>query len=413
MDLSNCCLRKANLKNQDLRTTKLPLDLRGANLSNADLRGQYLSKTNLEGANLSGAKLKGAIIPFSLIRVNLRKTSTIWDNPINLDLSYSNLSENDLRGIDLSACALKGANLSCCRLNDSERERTYTPHFLRGSAKLPTLLDGANLSEIDLTGVNLAKSSLKGATLARTTIGTSTQLPIDLNNIDFSEADFKNFDLSKHDCSGAQFNGACFIGCQLPKSIIDSYEIIERSRDIIKLGSRIEPFCIKDREQHSRKHIEQAQPAEKVPITQEVACAAIHTIVQDTEAIYSFSLPRKGNPPHAHQIFMKRVDEDAVVLVWRDRETESSGAYVELGMIVAKGAMTEIPELRRVISAQLGLNFHQLISNDISDIIFGYHETSGRGPSIRISGGLNEGLYHTTSNILPPNLELARRIARL
>lgn len=411
VDLSRCCLRKADLRRQDLRTTKLPTDMRGADLSEADLRGLDMSNIDLEGANLSGAKLQGTTLPPSLNRVNLRRTTTTRITNLNPDFSLSDLSDNDFRGRDLSGWILRGAKLSGCRLNDSERERLYTPELVKGPVKLPADLDGVDLSKNDLTEIDLSRSSLNGAKLAETTVNSSTQLPMSLQNIDFTGAQFIHFELSNHDYSDSDFEGASFIGCQPPQSIIETYEIIEKSDGLIRLGSRITAFPVEDRNKYSPANAAQPQPSQKVTITEGGACAAIHAIVQDSEAIYSFFLPRNGKPPHAHQIFMKRLDEDSVVLLWRDRETESTGAYVELGMLVRKDAMVEIPALRLVVSALPDTNFVNIVTDDISQIIFGYHETSGRGPTIHIERGPNKETYHTASANSLPGLDRARQVA--
>ncbi len=123
----------------------IPLDLRGANLSNADLsnadlRGTILSKANLRGTILSKANLSEA---------NLSEASLI-----GADLSYANLSEADLRGAELFRADLSYADLI-----------------------------GADLSRADLSYVNLSEANLSEANLSRAYLRRTIFGDVDLRTV--------------------------------------------------------------------------------------------------------------------------------------------------------------------------------------------------------------------------------------
>jgi hypothetical protein len=72
--------------------------------------------------------------------------------------------------------------------------------------------------------------------------------------------------------------------------------------------------------------------------------------------------------------------------------------------------MKEINQRRRVVSALQETDFLRSITQDIADIIVGYRETSGRGPSIHTLNGEEKKIYHTAESNLPelPGLHRSR-----
>ena len=106
-DMSECCLRGAELSNANLRNARLrEADLREANLSDSDLRSADFVFANLHGANLSGANLKGA----DLFGADLRGNFDGADMSMT-DLGRANLSGSNLRWADCSRAILNGAFL--------------------------------------------------------------------------------------------------------------------------------------------------------------------------------------------------------------------------------------------------------------------------------------------------------------
>jgi uncharacterized protein YjbI with pentapeptide repeats len=133
----------------------IPLDLRGANLSNADLSNADLSEADLSEADLRGtilskANLRGTI----LSKANLSEANLSEANLSRTDLSYANLSEADLRGAELFRADLSYAGLI-----------------------------GADLSRADLSYVNLSEANLSEANLSRAYLRRTIFGDVDLRTV--------------------------------------------------------------------------------------------------------------------------------------------------------------------------------------------------------------------------------------
>jgi uncharacterized protein YjbI with pentapeptide repeats len=127
--------------------SKLNLNLRDADLSDAYLNGANLTGAELSRANLTGANLEDA----NLSRANLTGAY--------LDGAY--LSRANLTGAYLDGAYLVGANLSRATLEDANLSRAT----LEDANLSRATLEDANLSRATLVGANLGFANLEGAKL--------------------------------------------------------------------------------------------------------------------------------------------------------------------------------------------------------------------------------------------------------
>jgi uncharacterized protein YjbI with pentapeptide repeats len=118
----------------------IPLDLGGANLSNADLgnadlRGTILSKADLSRANLSEADLSEA----NLSRADLSYTNLSYADLGGAELFRADLSYADLRGANLSRADLSYVNLSEANLSEANLSSAYLRRTIFGDVDLRTV----------------------------------------------------------------------------------------------------------------------------------------------------------------------------------------------------------------------------------------------------------------------------------
>jgi uncharacterized protein YjbI with pentapeptide repeats len=136
-----------------------PVDLSGANLSNAHLSSAQLNGVDLSSANLSNAHLSSAYLPGADL------SSAILDKA---GLKYANLKEANLSNADLSNANLKEAWLKEADLTWAYLGETTLSHATLSRANLSSAwLNSANLRYAHLNGANLSKSAhLNGANLS-------------------------------------------------------------------------------------------------------------------------------------------------------------------------------------------------------------------------------------------------------
>ncbi len=162
--LTNANLLGANLTRADLSGADLSgADLSGANLSRANLRRAHLWRANLTNANLTNANLTDAnltdanLLGVNLTRANLALADLSGANLSRAHLRRAHLWRANLRGADLSGADLSGANLRGANLTDAN---------LLGANLTGTILTGVNLLSASLTGAILTVADLAGANLA-------------------------------------------------------------------------------------------------------------------------------------------------------------------------------------------------------------------------------------------------------
>ncbi len=148
------------------RVGAAPLDLRGANLSNAKLEDANLTNANLTNANLTSANLTDA----NLLGANLTDANLLGANLLGANLMDANLTGADLTGANLTGAYLKGTNLTFANLLDAN----LTDAILLGANLTGTILAGAiqmALSSADLASANLAGEVDPFARLAQVLAG--------------------------------------------------------------------------------------------------------------------------------------------------------------------------------------------------------------------------------------------------
>jgi uncharacterized protein YjbI with pentapeptide repeats len=120
-------------------------DLGQVNLSRVNLSGTDLFKTDLSRANLSGADLSGALLSESnLASADLSGAKLVGADLSRVELSDANLSGADLRNADLRETTFLDANLSSANLKGAIR---WDEELLRGAKTLAgaTMPDGQTL----------------------------------------------------------------------------------------------------------------------------------------------------------------------------------------------------------------------------------------------------------------------------
>lgn len=148
-----------------------PIDLTGADLSDAHLDGANLRNADLSGANLNSAKL------------------------VKADLQFANLNDADLGNARLCNAAFFGANLSNANLfHATLRDANLHQMNLAGQMLVTADLTGASVNNSDLTGANLSGANLTGASFSISDLGGAN-----LNGANLSGADFSNANLSEVD----------------------------------------------------------------------------------------------------------------------------------------------------------------------------------------------------------------------
>ncbi|MEU4040268.1 pentapeptide repeat-containing protein [Streptomyces collinus] len=190
----------------DLRQAGLDgADLRGASLWSAHLDRAWLEKADLRGASLFGASFVGA----SLIGANLRgadKTCVQWGPTTRLcvDLQGAQLDGADLRDAKLIGVNLKDALLESADLRGADFTRAnltgarFTALTEAEAKAFGVPLPDSRRSGADLRNANLRDANLRGAVL----------WGADLRGADLSRADLTNADFSDAKLAGAKLEGA-------------------------------------------------------------------------------------------------------------------------------------------------------------------------------------------------------------
>ena len=257
-DLSNACLKEANLMGSQLKGANLQgADLRNADLSWADLEGADLSEANCEGANLAEANLRCA----KVARANLKNADLTAAHLDNADCHHAQFTGADLSGshlaaADLSQSCLDQASLSRANLNGTDLSRCSITqvnateaqmdnavlHEARGSdptfndarmsgAKLSrsqftsAVFRGANLEradiseavlrESDFTGTMLERAKLVRANLRHSVLNRSHAANADMKESQLSHVTFNNTVLTGSDLTDACLRSSSFVKCDL------------------------------------------------------------------------------------------------------------------------------------------------------------------------------------------------------
>ena len=180
-------LRGAQLSGLDLRNAQLTgRDLSGADLSNANLSGADLRQVCLAGAVLAGARLRGAeLLQADLTGANLDE----------VEARETGFGEAHLAGASMFQADLSFANFQRCDLQDADlRTATLTGARLRQANLQGVDCSRANMRDVELVGTavrgaSFAEADLRGATF-RGIVGyeEASFLLADIRNVDFSGA---------------------------------------------------------------------------------------------------------------------------------------------------------------------------------------------------------------------------------
>ena len=166
--------------------TSGPLNLRGADLTNADRRGADLTNADLYQAKLAGADFTNAKLTGASL--------------IEADISRAVFFQADLTNVQGMAITgggsrnSPGPNFGQAHLNNAK----FTQAKLSGGDFRQADLRGADLSRASLAGADLRGADLRGA---------------DLTLADFSGANLTGANLTGADTTGASFKGAITGGC--------------------------------------------------------------------------------------------------------------------------------------------------------------------------------------------------------
>jgi uncharacterized protein YjbI with pentapeptide repeats len=157
-------------------------DLRRANLRDADLRGTTFDFSRMVAADLTGARLQEAIL-FGAV------------------LQHAHLSEAELKGARLDHAHMQQAHLYLAQLQEAQ----LVSASLQEANLIMTGLQKAALVKVDLSRANLGEAQLQGANLRRA----------NLQGAQLQDADLSDAQLQKADLRGAQLQGANLAGAQL------------------------------------------------------------------------------------------------------------------------------------------------------------------------------------------------------
>ncbi|MEZ4990204.1 MAG: pentapeptide repeat-containing protein [Saprospiraceae bacterium] len=172
IDLHDCHLVDADLKNKDLREAALV----DANLERANLEGAKLQHANLERAKLTGSRLSKAILDHA--------------NLSNAKMAEVQLMESELRHAIMFKAQMQKANMDQAQLEEAN-------------------LRDANLIEANLRCANLSKailseSKLKSAVLKEANLTKAQLISADLRKADLRDAIFFQADMADVELEGAK-----------------------------------------------------------------------------------------------------------------------------------------------------------------------------------------------------------------
>ena len=171
-------------------------DFAGAWLRDADLRGADLRQVQLERADLSGACLAGA------------------------DLSAAALTAARLDNADLSDCRLQGANLC----GGSARGASFARALLTGARAFDACWSGADLRGAQLDDALLMRIDLSDAQLGDTQLTRTVLLQAKA-----PRSRWVGTRWSMCVAPSADFNGACFDGATLSRSVLMDASLVGSS----------------------------------------------------------------------------------------------------------------------------------------------------------------------------------------
>jgi uncharacterized protein YjbI with pentapeptide repeats len=208
-----------------------PLDLTGADLSNADLTMLGPAPMDLSGANLSGARANQTLIRARLAGVDvstlhvsdatdrdaIEQVAALWRgasawadwravHPLVV-LSHVDLTGIDLRGYDLSKLHLMGARLDRCVADGVLFDSVYLHH---------ASLAHANLAGATFSHCTLNRANLRGANLTRTRL-----LNCGLEKADLRDTMADHLEVHRGRARGLDARGATLRGAHLMLTQLD------------------------------------------------------------------------------------------------------------------------------------------------------------------------------------------------
>jgi uncharacterized protein YjbI with pentapeptide repeats len=194
-DLSNAALLKADLSG---------VDLSEANLKDAVLNGADLTDADLHNANLAGAIIRNASFRWAdLTSVNLER-ATLIDTDLShatlddTNLRYANLSAADLREAGLVEADCRGANLSGSNISGADlRGVDFSRANLSEAILRNSNLEGAILTATNLTGATLIECRVYGLSIWDANTSYSTQANLIITPSDQSEITVDNLDVAQ------------------------------------------------------------------------------------------------------------------------------------------------------------------------------------------------------------------------
>jgi uncharacterized protein YjbI with pentapeptide repeats len=217
-DFSQAKLAGSDLSGANLFQTNLSLaDLRKADLSGADLTYADLSNAKLQEATLSKAKLMGA----NLVAANLSRAVAIEANLNQADLGDAIAAGADLSRVDLSMAELPCIDLRRATLNDADLSDSILQEAnLAGASLMRADLSRVTLARADLTRAQLSNAKLVETDLSWTTLSRATLIEANLALADFTRAKLAKAVLCRANLTGVRFletdlNGADLTSCRV------------------------------------------------------------------------------------------------------------------------------------------------------------------------------------------------------
>ena len=192
------------------RHDRQPVNLVGANLTDAVLTGAELSGADLTGAILPGANLSRAILPGAEISGAILTGAEISYADLSGTISFHpDLTDAHLIGANLTRAYLTGANFSGAILIHADLSGAILLDVVLSRAELSdAVLTGANLIGADLTRANLTGANLTGAELTGADLTGAGVFHTDLTGANLTRANLTGASLTRTNLARADLTDA-------------------------------------------------------------------------------------------------------------------------------------------------------------------------------------------------------------